>query len=62
MWDLAHQRCNYLICKCNDFSTVKNHPPCNGQMMGKLQTQICTTNVLVSPITMDQLFIYLFYF
>lgn len=24
MWDLAHQRCNYLICKCNGFGYVKN--------------------------------------
>lgn len=40
MWDLAHQRCNYLICECNGFSYVKNCAPHNGHMMQTAVTDL----------------------
>lgn len=42
MWDLAHQRCNYLICKCNGFGYIKNCCAlCYKQMTQTAVTDLC---------------------
>lgn len=54
MWDLAHQRYNYLIWKCNSFGYVKNCTFSYRQIMQTAVTSLrCECTLCnVSPITM----------